>query len=97
MGEARIPTGPGLRLLLARQSIDYIREASYPGNLTVGVGVLRIGNSSYTLGMAMFQDGGCVSVSDAVLVVADARGPISLPEAYRERMQALLLPSGHGA
>jgi acyl-CoA thioester hydrolase len=93
MGEARIPTGPDLRLLLARQSIDYLREAGYPGKLTVGVGVLRIGNSSYTLGMAMFQDGRCVSVSDAVLVVADAGGPLRLPEEYRERMQALLLPA----
>ena len=92
MGGGRIPTGPDLRLLLARQSIDYLREAGYPGKLTVGVGVLRIGNSSYTLGMAMFQDGGCVSVSDAVLVVADATGPTRLPEEYRERMQALLLP-----
>ena len=92
MGGGRIPTGPDLRRLLARQSIDNLREAGYPGRLTVGVGVLRIGNSSYTLGMAMFQDGNCVSVSDAVLVVADATGPTRLPEDYRERMQALLLP-----
>jgi acyl-CoA thioester hydrolase len=94
MGEGRIPTASGVRLLLAKQSIDYLREAGYPGKLTVGVGVLRIGNSSYTLGMAMFQDGRCVSVSDAVLVVADARGPIRLPEDYRDRLAALVIESG---
>jgi acyl-CoA thioester hydrolase len=91
MGSVRIPTPEGLRLLLARQTIDYLREAAYPGNLTVGVGVLRIGNSSYTLGMAMFQGGHCVSVSDAVLVVADSNGPLRLPEQYRARLEALLL------
>ena len=91
MGGGRIPTGPELRPLLARQSIDYLREASYPGKLTVGVGVLRIGNSSYTLGMGMFQDGNCVSVSDAVLVVAGTGGPMRLPDDYRSRMETLRL------
>ena len=91
MGDLRIPTSEGLRLLLARQTIDYLREAAYPGQLTVGVGVLRIGNSSYSLGMAMFQGELCVSVSDAVLVVADERGPLHLPETYRARLGELLL------
>jgi acyl-CoA thioester hydrolase len=88
----RIPTGDGERILIAHQTIDYLREASYPGTLEIGIGVLRIGNSSYTYGMAMFQDGACVSVSDAVLVYANASGPARLPDGYRRRLEGWLMP-----
>jgi acyl-CoA thioester hydrolase len=91
LGGDRIPTAAGERILIARQSIDYLREAGYPGALEVGVGVLRIGNSSYTFGMGMFQEGHCVSTSDAVMVFADARGPARIPDRYRERLETLLL------
>jgi acyl-CoA thioester hydrolase len=91
MGGQRIPTRSGARILIARQSIDYLREASYPGTLDVGVGVLRIGNSSYTYGMAMFQESLCVSASEAVLVFADASGPARLPDEYRRRLEAWLI------
>jgi acyl-CoA thioester hydrolase len=64
---------------------------SYPGTLDIGVGVLRIGNSSYTYGMAMFQEGLCVSVSEAVLVFADASGPARLPDEYRRRLDGWLI------
>jgi acyl-CoA thioester hydrolase len=91
MGGQRIPTLSGERILIAHQSIDYLREGSYPGTLDIGVGVLRIGNSSYTYGMAMFQEGLCVSVSEAVLVFADASGPARLPDEYRRRLDGWLI------
>jgi acyl-CoA thioester hydrolase len=96
LGGERIPTARGERILIAHQSIDYLREASYPGSLEIGVGVLRLGNSSYTLGMGMFQGGLCVSVSDAVMVYADAQGPARIPDAYRERIHAWLLQDDAG-
>jgi acyl-CoA thioester hydrolase len=83
----RIPMPTGERILIAQQSIDYLHEASYPGALEVGVGVLRIGNSSYAFGMGMFQAGLCVSVSDAVMVFADADGPARLPDRFRRRLE----------
>jgi acyl-CoA thioester hydrolase len=91
MGGKRIPTPTGERILIAHQSIDYLREGTYPGALEVGVGVLRIGRSSYRYGMAMFQDGACISVSEAVLVFADAHGPAALPEEYRQRLEGWLI------
>ena len=92
MGVERIPTPDGRRILIAHQSIDYLREAGYPGTLEVGIGVLHVGNSSWRFGMAMFQDGACVSVSEAVLVYAESRGPAPLPEDYRRRLEAWLMP-----
>ena len=91
LGGERIPTAAGDRILIAHQSIDYLREGTYPGALEVGVGVLRIGRSSYRYGMAMFQDGACISVSEAVLVFADAHGPAALPEEYRKRLEGWLI------
>ena len=90
----RMATLDGDRILLAHQSIDYLREGTYPGSLDVGVGVMRIGRTSYRYGMAMFQDGACTSVSEAVLVFADAHGPARLPEAYRQRLEAWLITAG---
>jgi acyl-CoA thioester hydrolase len=87
LGDVRIPTPAGERILIAHQSIDYLREASYPGTLEVGIGVLRIGNASYTFAMGMFQDGACVSVSDAVMVFAGANGPARIPDHYRQRLE----------
>jgi acyl-CoA thioester hydrolase len=91
MGGKRIPSPTGERILIAHQSIDYLREATYPGALEIGIGVLRIGRSSYRYGMAMFQDGACVSVSEAVLVYADAHGPAALPAEYRQRLEGWLI------
>lgn len=98
MDGRRIPTDAGgERILIAHQAIDYLREASYPGTLEIGIGVLRVGNSSYTYGMAMFQDGACVSVSEAVLVYADANGPARLPNEYRQRLEGWLMPAAPAA
>jgi hypothetical protein len=41
--------------------------------------------------MAMFQDGACISVSEAVLVYADAHGPAELPPDYRQRLEGWLI------
>ena len=93
MGGERIPTSTGGRILIVHQSIDYLREASYPGALEVGIGVLHVGNSSLRYGMAMFQDGACVSLSEAVLVYATASGPTRLPDEYRRRLESWLMPA----
>jgi acyl-CoA thioester hydrolase len=90
LGDVRIPTPAGERILLAHQSVDYLHEAGYPGTLEAGLGVLKIGNASWTLGMGVFQDGRCVSISDAVLVYADTNGPTRVPDRYRSRLEAWL-------
>lgn len=91
MGGRHFAGSAGERILIAHQSIDYLREGTYPGTLEVGVGVLRIGRSSYRYGMAMFQDGACTSVSEAVLVYADQHGPATLPDECRRRLEGWLI------
>ena len=80
------------RLLVVRQSIDYMDEARWPGAVLIGAGVSHAGNTSYSIGLAMFQDGRCVGISDAVLVYATEQGPAPIPERMREVLATKMLP-----
>src|SRR5688500_7717804 len=41
---------PEHRILVARQTMDYLAELAWPGLITVGVGVSRAGGASFVLG-----------------------------------------------
>jgi acyl-CoA thioester hydrolase len=82
----------GGRLLVARQSIDYLGEVQWPAVVTIGVGVSRVGKTSYSLAMAMFNQDKCVGVSDTVLVYALHQGPAPIPELLREALRTRMLP-----
>ena len=81
------------RLLVARQSIDYLGEVEWPGSVSIGAGVAHIGNKSYSIGLGMFQRGRCVGVSDAVLVYATEQGSAPLPEQMRDALRTKMLPN----
>jgi acyl-CoA thioester hydrolase len=80
------------RLLVVRQSIDYLGEVKWPDPISIGVGVSHTGNSSYSIGLAMFQNGKCVGVSDTVLVYATEQGTAPIPERMREMLATKMLP-----
>lgn len=73
----------GVGPVLADLHIAYRRESFYPKPVTIAVGVGRLGNTSYTLKTAMFQDGQCVGTSDAVLVYVKDGKPHPIPEEDR--------------
>ena len=78
-------------MLVARQSIDYLGEVKWPDPLSIGAGVSRIGNTSYAIALAMFQNGNCVGVSDAVLVYATEQGSAPIPDDMREKLATKML------
>ena len=75
------------RLLGARASYDYLREAHYPQPLEACAGLARIGNSSYEIAMALFQDGQCVCLADVVTVCVTAQGATRLSDGLRAALQ----------
>lgn len=79
------------RLLVARQSIDYLGEVQWPDAVSIGVGVSHTGKASYSIGLAMFQQGKCVGVSDAVLVYATDQGSAPIPDRIRDVLAANML------
>ena len=66
--EALHPSSRDYRVLVASVEIAYVREGYYGPDVTVGVGVKRIGRSSFEIGAAVFQDGHCLAVHDSTVV-----------------------------
>ena len=84
---------PGLTMMLATITIEFLAEARYPGSVEVATAVARVGGSSFTLEQAAFQDEACVALADCVMVKAVAGQPVPLTETERERLAGLMFAS----
>ena len=80
----------GLRMLFATVTVDYVRQAHYPGEAEIATSVTRIGGSSYVVAQAAFQDGQCLALAEAVMVKAIDGRPTLLGDTERATMQGLL-------
>lgn len=79
------------RTVLANIEVTYLRETHYPYPVVAGVGIERVGTSSYAIGVSMYQNDECVSTSKAVLVfVKDGEG-VPMPEEIRETLNQCLI------
>lgn len=80
--------------VIARLELDYLRELHHPAELRVGVNVLRIGESSFSLGQGIFNGGLCVAAVVTVLVRIDAitRKAVALDDSERLRLQPYCAP-----
>ena len=85
------------RLMVAHTAIDYLAEGHYPHPITVGVGIVSLGNSSYRVGEALFQQGKCIGLADVVLTHIGENGSAPLPEIVRATHGNYLLPSDGAA
>lgn len=81
----------GLQLLFATVTIDFIKQAHYPGMVEIATGLTRIGGSSYVISQAAFQHDACFALGEAVMVKAIDGRPAALTEEEKSRMQPLLL------
>lgn len=71
--------------VIARLDIQFRAQSHYPGTVAIGTGVLRVGNSSITLGQGLFVGGRCIATTESVVVLVDpetGRG-MTLPDAVR--------------
>lgn len=84
-------TQRNFRLLVARASYNYLREAHYPQPLEARVATARIGHSSFDLALALFQEEQCVCLADVVMVHVSNSGPAPLPENLKSELQKYLL------
>lgn len=75
-------------------TIEMLGDVTFPGILTVGGGVLRIGNTSCAYGFGFFVGGVCVCLSDSVNVWVDDNGrPAAIGEAVRAALGKEMLGS----
>ena len=81
-----------LRIVSSQNVVHFLAEAHWPANIHVGVGVGRIGNTSFVGSSGLFVGDQCISVCDTVLVVVGDDGPVPIPDETREALDGLLLP-----
>lgn len=86
---------PGHAFVIVRLEIDYRAEMRWPGRVQIGVGVARIGKSSFAVKQAMFNNGNLVAEANSVLVMMNetTRRSAPLPAAIVAALQALSLPA----
>lgn len=56
------------RFIVGRLSIDYLKEMYWPGEVTIGAAILKIGTKSFTVANGVFKDGVCCAVAESVIV-----------------------------
>jgi acyl-CoA thioester hydrolase len=73
---------------MVKITIEYLAEMHYPGEVEVGIAVRRVGSSSITFSQAMYKDGKCASVAEAVMVLLDpvSRRAKALPDGIAAKL-----------
>ena len=72
-------TAEGRGFMVVNVTMNFVAEARYPGTVEVGTLVLRIGNTSYSIGQGLFKDGRCIATCETTTVHADLKASKSLP------------------
>ena len=79
------------RILLAAQRIERLAPLPWNARYRIGLGVLRVGGSSFTYGYGIFADETCVALGDTVTVFGTSGGNAELPDALRRDLAGMLL------
>lgn len=92
-GGHRLPDVLPFRTMVAAVSIAYLAEGHWGAPVRIGIGINKIGNASFGMGAACFQDGKCLAVSDAVIAL---KGPdnAAMPQSLRDRLTQRALKIG---
>lgn len=59
---------PETSFVIATIKLDFLDEIQWPGQIEIGTGVLKIGNSSITLFQKLFQNGRSVADAETTIV-----------------------------
>ena len=62
----------GASFVIASLKLDFLREITWPGQVDIGTGLRKIGNSSMALYQQLFQHGQCTATAETVIVQVDA-------------------------
>ena len=84
---------PGtLDTVLARVTVDFLRETRFPGTVSVGGRLHGVGSKSVRTSYAVFRDGECLATAECVNVFFDPveRRSMLPPQAVRTALDAEL-------
>lgn len=79
--------------VVAAIDLQLVAEITWPGQVDIGTGIARIGNSSLRIFQKLFQDGQTVAIAETVIVhVSNAgTGSVPLSEAAKLALEQWLL------
>ena len=83
----------GGEFVIVSLNIWFKGEIHWPGEVTIGTYIRKLGNSSIHIGQVLFQEERCVAEAETVVVQIEhaTRKAMSLSEGARERLGALIL------
>ncbi|MBH5385013.1 acyl-CoA thioesterase [Bradyrhizobium diversitatis] len=76
----------GVNVVVGRLNIEFHAEIFYPGELTVGSAVTRVGRASFEVLQGVFRDGTCVASAVASCVLLQAGKPYAVPNEIRRHL-----------
>ena len=83
----RHPADLGMRWLVGAVDLKYVEEAHFPYDVVVHSGIGHIGNCSWILFSAAFQQGQCVATCDTVMVMKGPKGSQGIDPQTRAIME----------
>lgn len=75
------------RTVVGKVALHYLAEGRYPAPVVCAAAVLHVGNSSWEVGLALFQNGVCIGLCETVLVHTEDGRPARLPDALRQAFE----------
>lgn len=80
---------PRENFMLVSVKIDFRNQMHYPGIVNVGSCILRLGNSSITIGQGFFKDETMVATAQSVIVIVDLKTgkPMPIPAPLRAALE----------
>ena len=61
----------GSSFVIVSLNLEFLKEITWPGQVDIGTGILKIGNSSIRLFQKLFQNGQCMAKAETVIVQVD--------------------------
>ncbi|MCX2745471.1 thioesterase family protein [Mangrovivirga sp. M17] len=79
--------------VIASLKLDFVKEVHWPGQVEIGTGVIKIGNSSIVLFQMIFQENICVAKAETVIVQThkEKKGSHPLSDQAKEVISQMLL------
>ena len=88
---AQLDPSEHIRVVTASMAVTYLAEAYHPDTVDIGAGILKIGNTSFEIGEAMFQNGQCVAICTATLVQSLEGRKVPIAPKMRAILDAVLV------
>ena len=68
-----------ISFVIVNLNLQFIKEILWPGQVEIGTGIIKIGNSSIKICQNLFQNGECVATSESTIVQVEKSTGKSFP------------------